>query len=109
MKEEPLLKLINLSEEAVQSAISDYTSYMVTSAIVWIVVAIIVIVGVFIVWKFREKVEDEDDPKKLILFLALLIAFIISAVSIPVNIVQLSNPRAIAIHQLLGDATGSDW
>ena len=104
-----LLSLTNLGTEAVQSAVESYTSYFTTAAVLWgLSFAILAFAASGLSRKMIEELDREHRDYDRDVVIAILVSILGLAFFFGclVNVTTLLNPKAIAIHQLLQDATG---
>jgi hypothetical protein len=99
MLEKELEILKSLAVPAVQETLKVYTSYMVTSSLVWIVFGLGCI---YFCRLAQKKLGNEVEIGWIILTLGLFFGGLIVAG----GIIDLLNPQAMAIHQLLKEVRG---
>jgi hypothetical protein len=97
--------LIDLGSAAAQIAIAEYTRWFFVKSLAWIGVGIACVIAAILVWKNREKWDDCGlmsflEDLKCFIFPALIVC---AALTIPLNLPTLLNPKAYAIHQLITD------
>jgi hypothetical protein len=96
--EQQIDKLTQLGTSAVQDAVVNYTHWFFTSATCWLLFGLLCLVGAWKAWKERDTFEEYS-------VLAAIILLIVGALTVPLNVPTLLNPRAYAIHQLVTDST----
>lgn len=97
--------LTNLGSAAVQTAIEEYTRFYLVSSTAWLLAFASLAIGAAKILKKFLKTEMYSDEVfvGIVISSILAIAFFLAAVS---NIPGVTNPKAVAIHQLLKDARG---
>ena len=102
---EEIQLLTQLSSEAAQAAIAEYTRYYIVSSIWWAFFCTAGIAASAWLWKLSTKaLEDERDDTVLFGARACIVLVIAAfALAFADNVSDLISPRAMAIHQLLRD------
>jgi len=96
MENEQLILIIETIKTSSNGLLTDYTTWFITSSLVWIIAA--VLGTVFVSFKFK----PEDIELKIVKYGILAIFMFI----ICLNLVDLIAPQAAAAHQLIRDLRG---
>lgn len=96
--------LLAIVQQTATQTVADYTHWHLVNAFVWFSIGWLILALCLLSWKiFKTTIQDSENAFEWNIIIALIA--LIALLLIGDNVVNLIEPRAYAIHQLISDIT----